>query len=109
MTKQQLIIAILYSLFFPLSAIFYKPLAGFALFVNAPFLPVGWVGGMAFVSIFHTESVYPLGLFITIFLQVFFVIKHFDLFSKSFSIKPIILIFLVIFIIAFLSFPHYNI
>ena len=47
-----------------------NPIIGeIGLVVNMPFLPIGWIGGTFFVDIFKTQSVYPIGLFLTIFIQ----------------------------------------
>ncbi len=80
LTKQQLFLILIYSSLVPFSSYIGEAFSNIAIVINAPFLPIGWFGGKLLVSIFETETVYAIGLFIAIFLQVYLVVinvKHY--------------------------------
>ena len=78
LTKKEFIITLVYSISFPVFVTIgietgYEYLSWFALIISFPFVIIGWMGGMFFAGLFNTESAYPVGLSIAIFLQVFIV------------------------------------
>ena len=75
LTGKQYIFAIIYSAIFPLSGLLGKTIGLIALFITIPFLPIAWIGGMALVDIFNTDSVYLIGLYFSVLLQVLVVLK----------------------------------
>jgi len=75
LTSKQYIFAVIYSAIFPLSGLFGKTVVTIALFITIPFLPIAWIGGMALVDIFNTESAYPIGLYFSVLIQVLLVLK----------------------------------
>ena len=82
-SKVQWFIAVVYSSLFPIFGHMGGEIANIALYLNIPFLPIGWIGGTAFVSLFNTQSVYPIGLFLTILLQVLFVMMNLKYYFKQ--------------------------
>jgi len=83
LTTKEWIFAILYSSIMPFFSQIDPIIAKIGLFINFPFLPIGWIGGMFFVDIFKTQSIYPIGLFLTIFIQVVFVIMNLKYYFKK--------------------------
>jgi len=83
LTKKEWILAILYSSITPFFSQIHPAIAKIGLIVNMPFLPIGWIGGTFFVNIFKTQSVYPIGLFLIIFIQVIFVTINLKFYFKK--------------------------
>ncbi len=79
----QWLFAVVYSALFPVFVSFGGAIATIAIFLYIPFLPVGWIGGSAFVCVFKTQNAYPAGLSITILLQVIFVMMNLKYYFKQ--------------------------
>ena len=75
--KHHVLLIIIYSLIFPLSNLMGGVLSSIALWLTAPFMLLGWLGGMIFVWVAGTERAYLLGVFISIFAQVWVFIRAF--------------------------------
>ena len=73
LTKKQLAIILLYSSLVPLSGYIGETFYNIAVVLNAPFLPIGWMGGKLLVSTFNVGIVYKVGLFASIFIQAYLV------------------------------------
>ena len=76
LTKKQLAIILLYSSLVPLSDYVGETFYNIAVVLNAPFLPIGWMGGKLLVSIFNVDIVYKVGLFTSIFIQAYLVVVN---------------------------------
>jgi hypothetical protein len=70
LTPAQFLLAVGYAAFFPLTNLVGGALAMFGIVVTLPFLPIGWVAGMALVSITKSEPTYLVGVFIAVLAQV---------------------------------------
>lgn len=62
--------AAIYSVVFPLTNLAGGDFMLVGILLTLPFLPLAWVGGLAVVWLFGSESFYLLGAALTVFLQV---------------------------------------
>jgi len=80
LTKKQWIIALIYSALFPVLGFLLNDTV--VLIIYIPFLPIGYIGGMALVDLFNTENAYIVGVVLTIFLQIIFIMMNLAYYAK---------------------------
>ncbi|WP_321346889.1 hypothetical protein [Halopseudomonas oceani] len=67
----QLAIALAYASIFPITNLLGGGIMMLGIILSIPFLPIGWITGMAFVQVFGCESAYLPGAFIAVAAQAF--------------------------------------
>jgi hypothetical protein len=67
----QIAIALAYASIFPITNLLGGGIMMLGIILSIPFLPIGWIVGMAFVQAFGSESAYLPGAFIAIATQAF--------------------------------------
>ena len=104
LTKLQWLFIIVYSMLFPILVSIGGVMTDVGIFIYIPFLPLSWIGGTFIATLFKTQSMYPVGLFLAMLLQVLFVIMNLRYYFKQKKsnikkfIKHITLILLLFFI-----------
>jgi len=92
---KQLLVVILYTAIFPIANLIQGKIGEVPLFLNAPFLPLAWIGGMSMTFAFsakdpYINSAYVMGASATIFLQVWLcAVISFNRKKKNKSDEPI--------------------
>ncbi|XLX40349.1 hypothetical protein ACK25U_21890 [Ectopseudomonas mendocina] len=70
----QLAISLAYASIFPITNLLGGGIMMLGIILSLPFLPIGWIVGMAFVQASGSESAYLPGAFIAVAIQAFLLI-----------------------------------